>query len=269
MAFHRSIRAHDFTPEKNAILVAKEAISAARGTALGELAKLFEQDDPNGDLRDEASDLCLGVISLLQVRRRAIFLSSFVTVLFHRWRLSFNKLSWLPLGSLLYTKGLFYLSVFTSSARTRRIDTYPSSSPRLWFPKLSLAWLGRPPKAVILDDWDMSTIVHRPGSEMSLSSEEARQGIAERTSALPRSATGRLEMYEDYQDKPKRNYFKNIPQFFRRGWSYPSTLRARLLLSKAFRSVQHSQHIHHALKNAAGVALLSVPAFLPKDSTSM
>ncbi|PCH39251.1 hypothetical protein WOLCODRAFT_167862 [Wolfiporia cocos MD-104 SS10] len=50
-------------------------------------------------------------------------------------------------------------------------------------------------------------------------------------------------------------------------WSLPWMLRARIRLATAHRAIVHSTHLRHAMKNAVGVALLSLPAFMSPDST--
>lgn len=69
LAFRRGIRAHDFSLEKESIKISKQAISTARNVARDELAKIFDPTikEP-GYTQDDASELCLAVISLLQVR---------------------------------------------------------------------------------------------------------------------------------------------------------------------------------------------------------
>lgn len=52
-------------------------------------------------------------------------------------------------------------------------------------------------------------------------------------------------------------------------WNLPAVLRFRSRLSRIIRSIQRSSHLRHAFKNAAGVALLSLPAFLASDSSGM
>lgn len=101
-----------------------------------------------------------------------------------------------------------------------------------------------------------------------LSLEEAKEGMAERKSALPRSAHDRNRIYNS-QEYSTGFSLMSIPRFFRDLWSNSFTLNARLVLSRFFRSVGHSRHLRHGLKNAAGVALLGFPAFLPRDSTGM
>lgn len=49
-------------------------------------------------------------------------------------------------------------------------------------------------------------------------------------------------------------------------WRDRRILQIRLCASKIIRAIQHSSHLRHALKNAFGVTLLGLPAFLPTGS---
>lgn len=77
LAFRRAVRAHDFTPEKEAIKTSKQATNVARNIARDELAKFFDPNIKDIDhTQSDASEICLTVISLLQVRRIILMYNS-------------------------------------------------------------------------------------------------------------------------------------------------------------------------------------------------
>lgn len=136
------------------------------------------------------------------------------------------------------------------------------------FVQFSWSWLGRPAKAVLLEDQQDISTMSTQEPVTFLSPEEAREGLAERKSTLPRSAQGRVRMY-DLQAKPAHFSVQNIPQMLRYLWSNRVMMNVRVTLSNLFRSIGHSRHLRHGLKNAAGVAALSFPAFLSSNSTGL
>jgi hypothetical protein len=125
---------------------------------------------------------------------------------------------------------------------------------RLWFPRLTVAWLGVSPRYVMLLDSAYEDAV--VSAAQDLSSAEAQQGIRET---------------ERDGENLKHSAFVFSPASFvvlgRQAWASRRILRARLALSAILRSMRESPHLKHALKNAAGVAALSFPAFLPSGST--
>jgi transcriptional regulator of aromatic amino acid metabolism len=110
-------------------------------------------------------------------------------------------------------------------------------------------------------------------AENDLSATEAQQGLEEHES----NTQGYLENTQEhvfieavkYSGEKRRQGFglSAIPFWIRRIWASQSLMRLRLATSKFTRAVRHSSHLRHALKNAVGVAMLSLPAFLPKGST--
>lgn len=50
---------------------------------------------------------------------------------------------------------------------------------------------------------------------------------------------------------------------FKKLWA--SLIGPRRKLSRSIHSLKHSRHLQYGLKNAIGIALLSLPAFLPKE----
>jgi hypothetical protein len=146
--------------------------------------------------------------------------------------------------------------------------SYTNSTPRLWYPHVSWAWLGVAPRTFVLNE-EQNSYPDDPGSEPSttVSAQKARQGMAENrdivTSSLvhARSNPSRNQSWK----RPITSVW--IPFIVYRMWNWQSTLNIRLSTSRCLRSMQHSRHLQHAMKNAAGVAILSFAAFLPSRSS--
>ena len=172
---------------------------------------------------------------------------------------------------------------------------YEESPTRLWYPRISMQWLGVPPGQFISEDRnelpypeDSADGGAGAGGETDerLTFMEARQGLAESQHAFsftlvkgrPLPAGGlAAEKYRTYvaasasRMQLKLAAARKWTWAFWRGrvgavWTSERMLRARVWLSKAHRSVQHSSHWRHGLKNALGVAVLTFPAFMPADS---
>jgi hypothetical protein len=129
------------------------------------------------------------------------------------------------------------------------------SQTRLWFPHFSMAWLGVPPRHVLLD-----STTNAGGDESfkpahTLSAVEARQGVREAQASASREKA-----------LTRARYFLDLPHRIHEAWSGPTLLPSRIALSGMLQSIRKSSHARHALKNAAGVAALSFPAFLPLGS---
>lgn len=172
---------------------------------------------------------------------------------------------------------------------------YEASHTRLWYPHVSLQWLGVPPGPFIADD--NGDMVHTSGGTIDgdptdvgvderLTLMEARQGLAERAYSFtlskgrPIPAGGLASRYKTYaaasvsKMELRLNHAKVWSWQFWTGcvgmmWSSERIMRARVWLAKLYRALQHSSHWRHGLKNAIGVAVLTFPAFMPLDSTSM
>lgn len=144
---------------------------------------------------------------------------------------------------------------------------YNESKSRLWHPRFSFAWLGATPTMVSTDE--AGTFLDEGVREEStiLSEREALQGIAE------------LAYDKDQDDDNIRRLANKKRQIMGRPcfarwlsllvylvWNHPRILKNRLRLSKFLKSLERSPHLRHAFKNAAGVALLSLPAFLASDA---
>lgn len=161
---------------------------------------------------------------------------------------------------------------------------YEESHVRLWYPHISLAWLGVPPGPFISDDLDTTLQLQTvdtenstwsDSSEIHLTMAEAHEGLIEK-GFVGVNETGRLPSglaYSTLSDKDDqsggRKRWRGFPALLARFWSHPWALRARIRMAKVHRSFLHSQHLKHAMKNAIGVAILSFPAFMPVDSTGM
>lgn len=170
---------------------------------------------------------------------------------------------------------------------------YEESSTRLWYPHISLQWLGVPPGPFISDDagdlvyasggtidGDLQTDA---GADERLTVMEARQGLAERAYTFtlvhgrPVPAGGLATRYKIYAAASvskmslRLNGAKVWSWKFWRGcigliWSSERSMRVRVSLAKLHRAFAHSSHWRHGVKNAIGVAVLTFPAFMPADS---
>lgn len=144
------------------------------------------------------------------------------------------------------------------------VSTYETSRLRLFYPRLSLAWLGVAPSTGIMDERGTYLDDETQVIATSLTAEETLQGIVER---------GYTSLQCDDGSKIANPHAEAHPisvawlvSLVDSTWNYPAILRSRLSLSATLKAVQHSPHLQHAFKNAAGVAILSIPAFLPIDS---
>ena len=138
---------------------------------------------------------------------------------------------------------------------TRMITLYDSSAYRVWHPRISLTWLGLPPRSLMFDEQE-AIPVEGPPHETNLTVEEAREGVEEYKSRV---------LDEDVKSIGDSTLKKvtrvNPVVVIRRVWRSVQVVRIRLLLSSWERAIHHSPHLKHAFKNAVGVALLSLPAF--------
>lgn len=172
---------------------------------------------------------------------------------------------------------------------------YENSSHQLWLPHLSWSWLGAAPRTFISEEkstlaveemMDMDAmhspesqeilIVHAPMPAMDTGelSEKSRQGMVKRygtTNASDEDLAMSVPLVQKAMINVDctpvyrftwRHFYLALPW----AWGTPFALRIRLRISKALKSIKHSSHLRHALKNTVGVALLSIPAFLPPDS---
>ncbi len=146
----------------------------------------------------------------------------------------------------------------------RVVDLHNNSHTRVWYPRLSWAWLGLAPLTVIGDDREhVKSDDHDPvrfEDEHRLSVTEARQGLSEL--ARWREANLSRPLPTSLGSK-----FASRESLRLRGIIYgPRMTRFRLLFAACIRAIRHSSHLQHAVKNSIGVMLLSLPAFLSRGS---
>ncbi|KAH9025176.1 hypothetical protein EDB85DRAFT_2179551 [Lactarius pseudohatsudake] len=133
---------------------------------------------------------------------------------------------------------------------------HSTSRTRLWYPRLSLAWLGIAPPTII--DYIHVTPDDDPGrfdDEHNMSMAEAREGLSELARWRETTSYSRPSSPE-----PNEIYYRNVIYG-------PRITRFRLIFAACIRGVARSSHLQHAIKNSIGVALLSLPAFLPTGSS--
>ncbi|KDQ33705.1 hypothetical protein PLEOSDRAFT_1031053 [Pleurotus ostreatus PC15] len=154
------------------------------------------------------------------------------------------------------------------------------SSPRLWHPHFSWAWLGAAPSTFIMEE--RGAILDQdspdPQAETALSLTETLQGISENQYPTDQPDDNDPDGYPDSSpdDTPEVLRRRRIhgrvmsvrwmASVIHHVWNYAAVLRTRLKVSRVLRAVQHSPNLRHAIKNAGGIVLLSLPAFLPTDS---
>ncbi|KAG6850462.1 hypothetical protein H0H93_012883 [Arthromyces matolae] len=131
------------------------------------------------------------------------------------------------------------------------LSDYCQTPPRLWHPHFSWAWLGVAPSALLEDEGAISADSEIQDATIT-STQEALRGIQEQHSPLAFETNSVLS----------GNLFLR-QCVFRVAWNSRRMLSARVLLSRIYTALKRSPHIQHALKNAAGVSILSIPAFLP------
>ncbi len=144
----------------------------------------------------------------------------------------------------------------------RVLDLHRTSQTRVWYPRLSWAWLGIASSTVIGDDREhLMSDDHDPvrfEDENRLSATEAREGLSE----LVRWREANLSKPMSTSLSSKFASRESL-----RGIIYSSRMtRLRLLFAACVRAIRHSSHLQHAFKNSIGVMLLSLPAFLPRGS---
>ncbi|KAG5221512.1 Class myosin [Salix suchowensis] len=119
----------------------------------------------------------------------------------------------------------------------------------------------------------------RPQAETALSLTETLQGISENQYPSDQPDDNDPDGYpnNDPDDTPEVLRRRRIhgrvmsmgwmASVIHHVWNYAAVLRTRLKVSRTLRAVQHSSHLRHAIKNSGGIVLLSLPAFLPTDSS--
>ena len=145
------------------------------------------------------------------------------------------------------------------------LDLHNTSQTRVWYPRLSWAWLGIAPPTVIGDDRDrvMSDDHHpeRFEDEHRLSVTEAREGLSELVGWREANLSKPISPYLGSK-------FTSRDSLQLRSVIYgPRITHLRFLFAACIRAIRHSSHLQHAIKNSIGVMLLSLPAFLSKGSS--
>jgi hypothetical protein len=143
------------------------------------------------------------------------------------------------------------------------LSAYESARPHLMLPVLSRAWLGVHIDTLALesteDNADDTTVV---SNAALLTEQEKAHGVSERTQPF----FSNMQQTNGFpRQQPAILLVLRFLHVFHL-WSSMPMLRVRLIVSNLAKSVKHSQHLRHGFKNAAGVALLSLPAFLPPGS---
>ena len=240
LAYQGGIKPHDFRTEKSAIIEAESRLLQAKHDVRRELAKIFGTLGPEcAQLPQDVCDISLAMVSLLQVS----------TSLAARIYLTLSQMG---------TEVQKALQVCT-----RMITLYESSAYRVWHPRISIAWLGLPPRSLMFDEQDPIP-VEDPPHETNLTAEEAREGVEEYNSRIPEE-----DAKSEGGSTLKKVVRANPVAIIRRVWRSARVVQARLRLSSWERAIHHSPHLKHAFKNAAGVALLSLPVFFSSASLGM
>jgi len=237
LAYQGGIRPHDFRGEKSAIVEAESRLLQVKRDVRNELEKIFGTLGPDcSQLPQDVCDLSLAMISLLQVGTISAV--------------------WMYLTlSQMGTEVQKALQVCT-----RMIAVYESSSYRVWHPRMSIAWLGLPPRPLMFDEQEAIPVEHRP-HETNLTVEEAREGVEEYNRPIPDE-----DAKSEGGSTLKKVTRANPVAVIQRIWRSARVVQIRLRLSGWERAIHHSPHLQHAFKNAAGVALLSLPVFLSPGS---
>lgn len=147
---------------------------------------------------------------------------------------------------------------------------HDGSHTRLWYPRLTWAWLGLAPSMLINDEGPIpeESQHQQQDSESALSLAEARQGVAEKIypDPDPDPDPHRIPIAKTlYKSRPRFQILR-ISSWIYGLWTTRTALHMRLALSRFLRAMQHSHHIKYGTKNALGVMLLSFPAFFPAGS---
>ncbi|KAJ3777872.1 hypothetical protein FB446DRAFT_77222 [Lentinula raphanica] len=157
------------------------------------------------------------------------------------------------------------------------LHNYQTSPVRLWYPRLSLAWFGVAPSTILLDEneslneklfssQDLNDAVdptYRPSEEILQEIEDRKYQRNNDTTIDPcidSSKGGLVRML-------CRLRFNRIIRLL---WNHHAVLQARLKLHKLVMALKKASrsHLKHAFKNALGVSVLAIPAFLPASSSA-
>ena len=154
---------------------------------------------------------------------------------------------------------------------------YDSCSPRLWFPRVSLAWLGVPPGSFISDDpnalLSSASRDDLPDLNTDFSEGEVKQGLQEQVyridvrKSAAKAAILRLSKKNTTtsQVPEKHSWTRGFRRSF---WTSRKAMQLRIRIWRFMQAVRHSSHVRHGLKAAVGVAILTFPAFCPAESAA-
>jgi hypothetical protein len=138
LAYQGGIKPHDFRVEKRAIAEAESRLLQTKTDVRNELEKIFETLGPDySQLPQDVCDLSLAMISLLQVSTN-LAIRAYLTL------------------SQMGTEVQKALQVCT-----RMIALYESSNYRVWYPRISVAWLGLPPRSFMFDEQEAIPVEYR------------------------------------------------------------------------------------------------------------
>lgn len=159
----------------------------------------------------------------------------------------------------------------------RFADQYDSSRSRLWFPHLTLAWLGVPPGSFISDDPNVllnsASRDDIPDLNTEYGEAEFKQGFKEQVyrtdvrKTAAKAAMMRMSKGVNHgEGEDKSSWYQELSGLF---WTNRKALKLRLQAWRYLQGVRHSSHLRHAVKAAVGVAVLTFPAFMSRESPGL
>jgi hypothetical protein len=131
-------------------------------------------------------------------------------------------------------------------------------------------WFGMPHEVIVDERMEYLEDPVPFLADRKLSNSEVQQGLREQRESLSTANTGAVNERNIFRMRYARQYPPGYgPWSFSvyRLWNSEWVLCARLALAPILRSITHSKHLQHALKNAIGVALLSMAGFYPVGSS--
>ncbi len=97
--------------------------------------------------------------------------------------------------------------------------------------------------------------------------DEAEQNRLEMTRSLSRRRSGSSSGEKGRVPEQDRvPWHKRLERRWRKYWDSNAALSGRKRLSHRLTALKHSQHAKYAFKMGLGIALLSIPGFMPSDS---
>ncbi|KAF9264928.1 hypothetical protein L218DRAFT_1076360 [Marasmius fiardii PR-910] len=143
-------------------------------------------------------------------------------------------------------------------------DHHAQSRPKLWYPHFTSAWLGAAPNAILLEERGPPPEDNH-NQKLYLSIEEAKEGMLERDDLHDEKGRHFFILPALKGRKLSLTWFRSLFAYL---WRHPKTMALRLKLSRTVDILGHSNHLKYAFKSAVGVSLLSLPAFLPSNSSA-